>query len=334
MIRAALIGAGGIAHNHAKGLAMMDNVKITSIIDTDIEKADIMAKEYDAKAYSKIENCIDKVDAVWIFTPPSFHKDIALIAMEKGKHILCEKPISITLQDAQAMHECAVKNNVIFMTGFNMRFRYSYQKIKEIVESGKIGKVINFWSHRIGLGAGSKGGWTGYNWRTDKNLMCGMTIESLSHDIDMMRWLVGDITQVSATINESIKELPGFDDNANIAMSLKNGGIANIFASWSSHITRNSRGVIGTKGTVIIEGSGIWNVDKIRLLTNEMTNEMVEIVENDTLDYKSYYLENLHFVDCIEKNKKTSITSYDGLEALKISNAILESAREKKFITL
>jgi myo-inositol 2-dehydrogenase/D-chiro-inositol 1-dehydrogenase len=334
MIRAALIGAGWIASQHAKGLAMMDRVDITAVVDVNEKSAEKMAQEYGAKAFIRVEDGLDDADAVWIFTPPSSHKNIAIKAMEKGKHVFCEKPISITLADAKSIYESSQKNDVVFMTGFNMRFRKSYRKMKEIVASGEIGEVINFWSHRVGLGAGSTSGWKGYNWRTDKKLMCGMSIESLSHDIDMMRWIAGEVKGVNAVINESLDELPGFDDNANVNFLLENGAVGNIFASWSSYITQNSRGVIGTKGTVIIEGSGIWNVDRIRVMTSDMDCEIVETVTDDTLDYQSYYYENMHFVNCIEKDIKPMTDARDGHTILKISHAILDSAKLNRMIEI
>ena len=334
MIRAALVGAGGIAQKHAFGLNTLENVKITAVIDVNRNSAEKMAHQYGAKAFDKLEDCLHLVDAVWIFTPPSFHREIAVTAMNAGKHVMSEKPISISLEDAEAIALCAEKNNVQFMTGFNMRYRYSYRKIKETIDSGKLGDILGFWSHRLGLGAGSRGGWVGYNWRTDKNLMCGMSIESLSHDIDMMRWLVGDVTSVSANTLESIQQLPGFDDNVSATLTLKNGGIGNINASWSSYISENTRGVIGTKGTMIIGGKSIWDVDRIRLLTADMENEVDEIIDNDTLDYRSYLEENREFVNCLEKGIPVPINARDGWQALKISHAILESARTRKAVVI
>jgi myo-inositol 2-dehydrogenase/D-chiro-inositol 1-dehydrogenase len=92
--------------------------------------------------------------------------------------------------------------------------------------------------------------------------------------------------------------------------------------------------VIGTKGTVIIEGSGIWNVDRIRVMTSDMDCEIVETVTDDTLDYQSYYYENMHFVNCIEKDIKPMTDARDGHTILKISHAILDSAKLNRMIEI
>jgi myo-inositol 2-dehydrogenase/D-chiro-inositol 1-dehydrogenase len=115
------------------------------------------------------------------------------------------------------------------------------------------------------MGVGS-----GPNWRTTPGLLCGMSVESLSHDIDLLRWMMGEVIDVRANVFESRPGLPGFDDTANVVCTLANGGTAVIHASWSSHLSRNSRGVIGTQGTAMVAGSGLWNLDRFHFKTQTL----------------------------------------------------------------
>ncbi len=333
MIKFAIIGAGGIAVQHAEALSKLENTIIEAVIDTDQEKAKAMAAKYGGQAYKSLEDCYKKVDAVSILTPPSTHRQLCLNAIALDKPIICEKPLSISVEDAQAIADGAEQKNSLFMTAFNMRFRKSYRRLKDTISSGTIGDPINYWCQRLGLGAGGTGGWKGYNWRTDPSLLCGMTIESLSHDIDMIRWMAGEIESVKAYTNESITELPGFDDNANVVMKLKNGAIASIHASWSSHIGLNARGMIGSEGTAIVEGHSIWHTDRFRFKTADMEYEQMEMIE-DKLDALSYLEEVRHFVSCVEKDQQPQTTARDGLMTVKISQAILSSAKTNETVMI
>ena len=328
MVRIAIVGAGGIANQHVEAIKAINDASIVAVVDVIKEKADHLATSCDATVYENMEECLPKVDVAYILTPPSFHKELAIKAVEAGKHVVVEKPIAIDIEDAESMVEAARKADVKIMIAFNMRFRKGFMRLKETIQSGKLGDVVNFWSQRLGIGVSP-----GINWRTTKGLLCGMSIESLSHDIDIIRWLLGEITDVRAKIFESNENLPGFDDNANIVFSLANGGIANIHASWSSHLSRNSRGIIGTKGTAMVEGNGLWNFTCFHLKTSDMENEIIEVI-NDNLDVKSYREESKHFIDCIKSNRQPTITGEDGLIALRISHAILTSHRENRIVSL
>ncbi|MBC8231518.1 Gfo/Idh/MocA family oxidoreductase [bacterium] len=326
MVKIAIVGAGGIANQHVEAIKGINDANIVAVVDVIKEKADHLADLCDATAYENMDECLPQADMVYILTPPSFHKELAIKAIGSGKHVVVEKPIAINIEDAEAMVEAARKAEVKLMTAFNMRFRKGFIRLKKTIQSGKLGEIVNFWSQRLGIGVGP-----GTNWRTTKGLLCGMSIESLSHDIDLIRWLLGEITDVRAKIFESRKNLPGFDDNANIVFSLANGGIATIHASWSSNLDRNSRGVIGTKGTAIIDGNGLWDLTHFHLKTSDMENEIIEVI-NDKLDVKSYREESKHFIDCVENNRQPTITGEDGLLALRISHAILTSHRENRVV--
>jgi len=328
MVKIAIIGAGGIANQHAEAIGSINDAGIVAVVDIVKEKANRFAALCGATSYENMEECLPKIDMAYILTPPSFHKELAIRAIEAGKDVVVEKPIAIKVEDAQTMVEAARKAKVKLMIAFNMRFRNGFTRLKETIQSGKLGDIVNYWSQRLGIGVGP-----GDNWRTTKGLICGMSIESLSHDIDLIRWLLGEITDVRAKVFESKKDLPGFDDNANVVFSLASGGIATINASWSSHLGRNSRGVIGTKGAAMVAGNGLWNLNHFHLRTEDMENEVIEVI-NDEFDVKSYKEENKHFIDCVKNNRQPIITGEDGLATLRISHAMLTSHRENKVVSL
>lgn len=326
MVRMALVGVGGIGQKHAEVLSSIPDVEVTAVVDTDSDKASEIAARYRARVYAELSDCLDSVDAVGIYTPPSAHRSLCCLAMEHGKHVICEKPLAGTVSDAVAIAECAGRTGVVFMTAFNMRFREGYGLLHEALEEGRLGAPINYFVQRMGLGAGSFDGWKGYNWRTDPNLMCGMTMESLAHDIDMIRWHLGEITEVYAVTQYSIAELPDFDDNAYVVMKTAGGTSVSIQATWSSFIPQNMRGIVGKRGTAYVKGSGIWDSDSFHIRTADMNEVSERELENDTLDTKSYHRENLHFVDCVTAGRQPETGVAEGLHAVRVADAIIRSS--------
>lgn len=329
MINVALIGAGGIARRHTEALRGLEGVRVVAVVDVDRDRAEALAAACGAQAYTDLGACLgdtSPLHAAYVLTPPTTHRELALQAMRAGLHVLVEKPIAVELTDGQAMVAAAREAGVKLMTAFNMRFREGFGRLKAAVESGELGQPIHFWSHRLGIGVGP-----GPNWRTTPGLMCGMSVESLSHDIDLMRWLVGEVADVRANLFASRPDLPGFDDNANVVFTLANGGTALIHASWSSALGANSRGVIGTRGTAMLTGGGLWDLERFHLQTAGMEHELIEVI-GDRLDVISYREESRHFLDCIQRHREPTVTGQDGLQALRISHAILASHRENRIV--
>lgn len=317
MLRIAFVGAGGIARAHAKALQDSQKGKIVGVIDRNRDTAESFAAEYNVCVFENLDQCFSKIDVVYVLTPPSFHREYSVQAMKAGKPVLCEKPLATELRDGEIMVETARREGVKLMTAFNQRFRRGFKRLKEIADSGCLGDAISYWCQRLGPSTPAKG-----NWRCDPELLCGMSVESLSHDIDMLRWLVGDVTSVNASIYESVPAYPGFDDNATSVMTLENGGSATIHASWSSQLGRNSRGIIGTKGTAYLEGPGLWTLQTFRWKTMDMDEAAEENIDDDDF---SYAAESDYFLDCIMNDRELMITGEDGLIALKISLAMLKS---------
>ena len=293
MVHIALVGAGDVGRFHAEALQQVPDARVVGVVDPQRERAEAVAEICAAEACSDLEACLERVELVYVLTPPSLHRDLVLAAVRAGKHVVCEKPISVSLEDAEAMVGAAREAGVKLMVAFNQRFRTGFRRLKELVDSGELGSVLNIWSQRLSRRLGE-----GYNWRTDPELQCGMSIESLSHDIDMVRWMAGEIVDVCATVRESDPDTPGFDDNANVIFSLAEGGMGTIHACWASPLDTNFRGVIGTRGAAFLQGSELWNLETLRWKTDGMDHEKVETL-NDMWSSQSYLDEDRHFVDCV-----------------------------------
>jgi predicted dehydrogenase len=207
------------------------------------------------------------------------------------------------------------------MVGFNMRFRPAFRELEEIVSSGRLGTTIGYFCSRLGPGAGLGGRAFWKSWRTQPGLACGMTVESLSHDIDMMLALVGPVVDVFAGLRSTMEDLPEFDNTANVVMNLKSGGTAAIQASWASHLGFSRRSVIGRDGAAAVEGSDTWDFQRVTLKTGDMAYETTRRFD-DRLDGTSYREENRHFAECVAAGTAPRLTARDGLRAMLVADAI------------
>jgi len=328
MVTVAIVGAGGIAKSHAETLSRIADAEIVSVYDVDFLRAAALAKSCGAMAYSDLDACIRSAELIYILTPPSFHKDIAIAAMEEGKHVMIEKPIAITLEDAEAICEAAARLGRKAMVGFNMRYRPGYNKLKRALESGTLGEPIGYWSQRMGMG--SQGG----TWRTNAAQMSGFTIESISHDVDIFRWLSGsEVECVYGEVANSRVDLPGYDDHCAAVLRLRNGQTASIQASWCSYLEFNNRGISGTRGTAMISGQGTWNFDTYEYRTQTMERPEVERFD-DPLSVAAYFDQNVAVIECVKRDTPPPVTAEDGYRVLRVSHAILQAHRERRTVVI
>jgi myo-inositol 2-dehydrogenase/D-chiro-inositol 1-dehydrogenase len=347
-VRIAIVGTGGIARRHGEAIAAHPEAELIGAIDVDPAKAQTFAARYGGQAFATLADCLAgkagagagaAVDAVYILTPPSFRRPYALEAIAANKHVFCEKPLAIAPEDGKAIVDAAERAGVVAITGFNQRYRLGYRRLKETVASGRIGTPYHFWSHRFGMGAGGTGQIQGTNWRTDPEMCCGMTVESLSHDIDLMRWILDDeVATVAGHVHSTVANLPNFDNNAQVLLTMRGGASAIINASWSSRIGVNARGVLGTTGTAFVSGSdvgnnGIWCSTAFHLKTDGDAHERVEML-HDNLDARSYQAETDDFIRAILTGATPLTSARDGYETLRVSQAILASSRMGEIIRL
>jgi myo-inositol 2-dehydrogenase/D-chiro-inositol 1-dehydrogenase len=282
-----------------------------------------------------IDEIIGEVDMIHLLTPPSQRLEYVRKAARAGKHIFIEKPIAISISDAEEIISLAKENNVKLMVNYNHRFRDGFLMLKNAFDSGALGEVVSIYSQRFGAGHGFLNAFEP-SWRTNKDLMCGMCIESISHDIDMLLQIAGSIDSLSAVTSETIPELPGFDNNVSVSFRTGTGAVGSIHASWSSHLGHSERGVIGTRGSAVISGNDLFSFEDFTIRTEDMphpcttrVNELFSLIEDH-----SYDRTNKHFIDCLINDTAPRASGEDGLRALKISHGILKSAGSGKVVKL
>jgi myo-inositol 2-dehydrogenase/D-chiro-inositol 1-dehydrogenase len=324
VVRVGMIGAGEIARNHTANLRTIQDVHVVGAYDVSLEACAKFARDTTAKVFESQEELLDAVDAVYICTPPQYHRASAIAAAQAGVHVFCEKPLASGIEDALAIEAAVSKAPITFMVGFNFRFTGKFISLKELYARGALGAAHSFYCVRVL--------WLPHlapNWRTDPRFIVGMTVESLSHDFDFMRWILGDAQSVcGAAVATSRPDLVGYDNIMSAAMLLECGAQASFHSSWASHVRMDAHGIVGTEGSCVV-GMG-----QVRWRKQGDSEDRV-VVDTSPDRAKSPHLrEDEHFIQCLRTGQAPSAGVRDGVATVRISHAVLEAARRKCAVTI
>ena len=273
-----------------------------------------------------------RINAVVVVTPTKFHKDICVDAAAAGKHILCEKPMAMTVEECQIMNEATSKAGVFLQIGFMRRFDAGFIQAKDIVKSGVIGDVVMVRSNTRGPSVPQP-------WMYDISKSNGPLAEVNSHDIDTLRWFTESEFETIYAIGgnyrcpDAKKDFPDFYDNVIVAASLKNGMQGMIDGAQGVGYAYDSRvEVLGTKGCVFV---GRINDSAVVTCTADNKYGSYPLVSSWTELFKAAYLsEDIAFVDSITDGKPPKASGLDGLAAVKVVAAGNLSIKEKRVVKL
>ena len=231
-IRFALIGCGDIGILRAKALAQAAGCRLVAAADSDAAKATRVASIVPgAIAVTDWREAIHRsdVDAVIVSTPPSLHEEMTILALEAGKHVLCEKPLARTPAECRAMVAAAARSGKRLATGFNYRFYPSFRKARELLDSGLIGEL----DHIRAYGGYSA---TSHNqpWVHDAATVGGGALRDIGiHLIDLTRDFLGDVVAVQGKSTGRVWQYPGCEDNGFALLTSSKGNLASVHASWT-----------------------------------------------------------------------------------------------------
>ncbi len=316
-IRVGFIGSGYIARQHAQALRDVEGVRFSACMDVKEEQAHQLAALTGGRATDSLEEAIAESDALWVCTPPKHHRQQVLACLEAGRHVYCEKPLATTVEDGRAIAAAAESSDALAAIGFNFRFHEPWRKCKELLDAGDLGQPMMLLCQRVGLGSTS-------GWRRDPEELCGMTIESLSHNIDLLRFLLGDVASASAHVMVD-PDQPEFDICLSATLKLCSGAIAGMQATWASAVPATRHGVVGTKATALIEGPSQFEFDCLRVSQRE---DEAERVYRFALPSNPSRAACEHFIAAVRGEAALGIPIADGLRALEVSAAMLASAQQ------
>lgn len=335
IIGVCLIGSGRAGMIHAENFkSRVANGRVVAVCDPIEEAAKNACKELQVDTcYLDYREALkdQNVDAVIVASPTKYHRDIVVAAANAGKHILCEKPMAMTVKECDEMIEAAEKNKVKLQIGFMRRFDQGFIEAKEIIESGEIGDVVLVKSLTRGPSIPKP-------WQYDISKSNGPLAEVNSHDIDTMRWLANSEFKTIYGIAGNFrapqvkKEFPDYYDNVTMSIEFRNGVQGMMDGATSVRYGYDARAeILGTEGCIFIGGTDANNT-----VTCSLKNGKKRKVMNSwmTLFKDAYTAEDLHFVECILEDKSPKVTGYDGKMAVKIVEGGMKSIREKRIVNL
>ncbi len=289
--------------------------QVAGIVSSRVEEAAALASRVGAQACSSMAELLERVDVVDICTPTPFHLEYTLLATRAGKHVICEKPIALTMPDAQAMMDACQTANVRLFIAHVVRFFPQYRAAKDACSSGQIGDPGVIRLKR----AAYQPQITGENWFLDETKSGGMIVDLMIHDFDYARWLGGAVERVYARSARGIRpDAPS--DYALVTLRFTSGAMALIEGGWAypKGVFRTAIDISGTDG--LIE----WNSDASSTLRPFLENTVVDGVPDvglpvSILAEDPYETQIRHVKHALETNAPFLVTPQDALEALRIA---------------
>jgi predicted dehydrogenase len=341
-VRVGIIGVG-IGRQHLRGYLGVPGAHITAICDLDTVRAAQMAQENGLEGVRIFSDYRDLLaakatDAVSICLPNSLHAPVAVDCLEAGQHVLCEKPLAIDAAQAQKIADAQVKSGKLCMVGQVLRFRDDILAIKKEIESGKIGEIyyVRTMARRI-AGIPKWGGW----FTQSKFAGGGPLIDTGVHMLDLAWWLSGCPQPLSASGTNYAKfgprqqglgaggaaNLQGTFDVEDLAAGLvrfENGLSIHFEATWAIHAPKDER-FCHLHGT---EGAIIWD-DAPKVIDRDGVVSSITAAGGD-----AWTQEMAHFIDCVQNGKTPNPDAAQGITIMKILDALYQSARENKEISI
>jgi len=311
-LNVAVIGTGFWGRNHARVYKELTSTELVGICDVNSERAKIVAEQFGAKAYTSSSRMLknNEIDAVSICTWSTVLAKEAFKALRAGKHVLVEKPMATNTRQAEQLIKTAEENALHLTVGFLMRFIPGLQHIRKAVEKKEIGELVcvtakrvSQWPERIGD--------------------VGVVKDTAIHDIDVMRYISNE-SPTSVYAKTGSMRHRQFEDYAQLMLTYEDEKSAFIESNWlTPYKTR----------TLTVTGSDA--IMRLDYITQDLWIESAkESLQPRYAFQEPLKLELQHFAECITEKKKPIITGGDGLEALKIAEAALQSSARNRMIKL
>ncbi len=256
-----LIGTGGIAQTYAQAFATTEIATLVAVADVRKESATAFAEPFSAKSFDDYKVLAEsvEVDAVIISTPPCTHPEIALFFMKRGVHVLCEKPLCLSVAEAKEMIACAETSKVKFTMASKFRYVEDVIKAKSLVASGVLGEVIQFenaFTAKVDMSR---------RWNSQKEISGGgVLIDNGTHSVDIIRYFLGAVEEVLAVEAGNTQNL-SVDENVKLLAKTKTGITASVDLTWGiNKELPNFISIYGTHGTLHVG----WRESKYKLNSN------------------------------------------------------------------
>lgn len=341
-LRFAIVGCGRIAPKHVDALTSnaVPGAELVAVCDTRFERAQAIAEKHKLRAYKDrfemMEEMADKIDVLTILTPSGLHAQHAIDLAPYRKHLVVEKPMALTLQDADRMIEACDANGVRLFVVKQNRYNLPVKKLREALEAGRFGKLVMGtvrvrWCRKQEYYDQDK--WRG-TWAYDG----GVFANQASHHVDLLQWMMGDVESVFAKTSTALVNIET-EDTGVVIVRFKNGALGVIEATTATRPKdlEGSISILGEKGTVEIAGFAVnemktWNFADAQSDDAEVLQKYRVNPPNVYGFGHNEYLNKV--VESIREGRSALVDGLEGRKSLELISAIYESVETGKEVYL
>ncbi len=321
-VRFGVISASGMAQGHMNAIVWNRNAELKAVCDIDEAKLNECAEKYSVDGYTDYREMLKRedIDAVVICTPDQLHREMLEESLKAGKHVLCEKPMALTIEDCKAMVKAAKASDRKVMVGQICRYTPGFVKAKKLIDEGKIGELFfveSEYAHDYAFIQGQG------NWRLDP-LRHGY-LGGGCHAVDLTCWIAGHPTEVMAYSNHKMLEHWPTDDCTIAIMKYPNDVIGKVFVSTGCKRNYTMRSVFyGSKGTIITDNT---SPNMQVFLTDASCGYTTPMLYPISINNHNTVGEIGEFVDCIINDKPIATTVYEGAATVAAALAAIRSTK-------
>jgi len=340
MLKISIIGCGRIAKRHTEllGEKQIAGAELVAVCDVIHEKAKLYGERYNIPYFADMHEMMQSVncDIVVILTESGMHPRHTLDIAKYGKHIVVEKPMALTLEDADAMIKCCDEAGIKLFVVKQNRFNVPVQKLREAIDNGRFGKLV-MGTVRVRW-CRSQAYYDQDDWRGTWAMDGGVLTNQASHHLDLLEWMMGDVESVFAYTRTALVDIEA-EDTAIVCLRFSSGALGVIEATTAARPKdlEGSISILGEEGTVVIGGFAVnkmetWNF-KASTSEDEAVMERYSVNPPNVYGFghQAYYE---HVVDSIKNKKSQLVDGLQGRKSLELVNAIYESVETKQAVNL
>ena len=340
MLKFALVGCGRVSKRHSEllGHNQIKNARLAAVCDIKVDRAKAIGEQFGVPYYQDMLKMMktEKIDVVVVLTESGLHADHVGALARFKKHIMVEKPMALTLADADRMiAACDVAGSKLFVIKQN-RFNVPVVKLRQALEAGRFGKLV-MGSVRVRW-CRPQSYYDQDSWRGTWALDGGVLANQASHHVDMLEWMMGDVESVFAMSRTALVKIET-EDTAVVMLRFTNGALGVIEATTAARPKdlEGSISILGEGGTVVIGGFAVneintWNFGKTEIGDDEVLKKFSVNPPNVYgFGHRAYYE---HAVSCILNNTHQLVDGLAGRKSLELISAIYESIETGKEVFL
>lgn len=340
MINFAIVGCGRIAKRHAEllGTGQIAGARLAAVCDIDPSRADAFATRYGVPAFTSLPDMLEHrgIDAVSVLTPSGMHAEHAILVARSKRHVIVEKPMALTLEDADAMIAAADEARVRLFVVKQNRFNVPVVRAREALEAGRFGKLV-LGTVRVrwcrDQSYYNQDSWRG-TWAQDG----GVIANQASHHVDMLAWFMGPVESVHARSARALVNIEA-EDTAVATIKFRNGALGIVEATGATRPSdlEGSLSVLGSGGAVEIGGFAVNKIRHWQFV--HPSDDDAQVMERYSVNppnvygfgHQAYYE---HVVGCLGDNTSALVDGHVGRESLELVAALYESMASGREVTL